>query len=697
MLENVSRSHNIIIPFFYLGYPIITQIAQKVNECFCGCCGNFDGFLYQSRIFRSLFHKIKLTKAAYGVIIVLGSAGKRAHNRWKVKMKKRIISVCAALLAVVTLAAGCTGGPEETTVAAVTEEISATDTETAAEEETDTRLSVGFSVKGGIYASEQTLELTLPENAPAGAYIAYTEDCSEPDGKSSKYEKALTVCGGADSVIRAAVFDSEGGYLGYIKTATYIYAGKGGSVPYTVSIVTPEENLYGELGIIDNPRKSGKEWERPCHVEIFDANGARIVSQDAGLRIFGGSSRGLKQKSFRLIARKDGYFDEMKYNGKGSFEYPFFEGREIKAGADAGKQLAKYDRLVLRNGGNDSIQAVAADPEKMTLTRDAVANAFMAETAPETAYQLSAFAAVYLNGEYYGILDMKEDINDDYIKNVYGLDKKLVTVIKSELDTTRHCDKHDNGGQCRFDDVWFYYEVDEGEASELDEFIAVCGKARAALGGSKAELDAAYAELSQKLDTENFMKYCAVNLYVCNTDWPHNNLRLWRYTGEPVEGNAYSDGRWRFTARDMDFSFGRYQCLVLPEIYTLADTDTIKFTLGNFYNGAYDPQENYPDSLYVQSLLALCLHNDGFRSDFISFCRTLASDETRDRLISLMDKYSAQIKDEIPAHLERWKGTVSGKYTFNAWKKNLKDMKKWAEKRPAAFISMLDQINTYFK
>jgi hypothetical protein len=100
--------------------------------------------------------------------------------------------------------------------------------------------------------------------------------------------------------------------------------------------------------------------------------------------------------------------------------------------------LQRYDRFILRNGGNDSIQATAADPDMMTLTRDAVSNAFVAEFAPEVTYQTSRFAVVYLNGEYYGILDMKEDINDDYMLNVYGLDKDKITVIKSELDTTRH-------------------------------------------------------------------------------------------------------------------------------------------------------------------------------------------------------------------------------------------------------------------
>ena len=125
--------------------------------------------------------------------------------------------------------------------------------------------------------------------------------------------------------------------------------------------------------------------------------------------------------------------------------------------------------------------------------------------------------------------------------------------------------------------------------------------------------------------------------------------------------------------------------------------DTIKFTLGNFYNGAYEMKENYPDSLYVQSLLALCLHNDEFRAGFIEYCKTLCSNEAVTALKSIMSGYANQIRDEIPYHIERWQGTINRDYTAKIWKRNTKSMEKWAGKRPANFLSYLEQINEYFK
>lgn len=579
------------------------------------------------------------------------------------------------------------GGAEKETTAAVQAD--------TAEQEYTGYISPVFSVEGGFIAEPSELTISLPANAPKGSFITFTTDGSEPGIKSKRYSSPIRIGAADATIVRAVCFDGEGKQISHIETSSYIKAAPDRFNTLVVSLVTDDKNLYGGTGIIDHPRNSGKDWERPCHVEIFEQNGTRVISQDAGIRIFGGSSRVLPQKSFRLIARKDGYYDELKYNGKGSFEYPFFEGRTILAGENAGQPVLKYDRLVLRNGGNDSIQATAADPTAMTLTRDAVANAFIAANSDKVAYQSSRFAAVYLNGEYYGILDLKEDINDNYMRNLYGVEEDNVTVIKSELDTSRHCEIHDNGGSCRFDDVWFFYEVDDGDESELTEYENTCREAIAALGGSEEELAAAYDKLGEKVDLDSFLEYTALCLYMCNTDWPHNNLRVWRYTGPAVEGNPYTDGKWRYTARDLDFCFGRYECLVLPEIYTMADMDNISFTLGNYKHGGYEYDGNYPDSLYLQGMLALCLHNDGFRERFISYCEKLCSDEAKESLKAIMDGYAAQIENEIPYHIDCWDGTISGDYTADIWKKNTEDMKEWADERPDYFRQYLGFITEY--
>ena len=607
------------------------------------------------------------------------------------KRKTSVILLCSALLL-----SSCTQNVADTSEITQTTDTIAADTHDVQTGENDSEVSpyvnAEFSVPGGFYKSAEKLTLTLSENAPDGAYITYTLDGNEPKKSSAKYEDEITVADGKTTVVRAQCFNKDGEPIGRIKTNTYIHYEKDVvSAPYTVSIVTDSKNLYGRNGIITNSENSGKKWERVCHVEIFSEDGTEAVSQDAGLRIFGGSSRTLAQKSFRLVARKTGYYDELLYNGSGSFDYPFFADRVTSDG----QALARFDRLILRNGGNDAIINTGADGEKTSMIRDAAVNTFAVKYAPAVAAQASCFAVVFLNGEYYGILDMKEDIDEDYVSNLYGIeDKENVAVVKSELDISRTCKgDHDRNIPCgRYCGAWFYYEVDSGPANALDDFTAMCQKV---LNASDDEYDETYEYLSSKLDIENFMQYTALNLYFCNTDWGHNNLKLWCYMGENKD-SSYKDGKWRFAMRDCDFAMGRYDSLVLPEIYTLADTNTFDFTLGNYYSGKFEYASNYADPLYLKGLLAFCLKNDTFRGDFEEYCRRLCSDEAKAYLKDIVKKQKETLSPIIKAHIALWQDHTSGGYSMRTWSRQITAIEDWIDDRSGYFISHMETALSNF-
>ncbi len=580
----------------------------------------------------------------------------------------------------------------EVTESQTTEADSAVVSEEYTQPVTSSPKNPSFSIEGGFYTSSIALTLNMPDDKTGVYAIRYTTNGDEPTGSSTKYEKDITLLEARESVVvRAACFSRSGDILGNIITNTYIktktdFAGK------IICISASHDSLTGQRGIFTNPTMSGKEWERAAHVEIYDNTGNRIINQDAGLRVFGGSSRVLQQKGLRLVARKTDYFNDIRYNGEGSFKYPFFEERIITTETGESRILDKYDRLVLRNGGNDSFQSVAADPMQMNLVRDGVANNFAAIIAPSVTVQLSEFAVVYLNGQYYGLLDLKEDIEEDYAKNVYSItDKENTAFVKSELDTTRHCSSHANGGSCRFCNVWFFYEMDQGEVSEIERFLSLCKKAIETK--TESERAIVYNEISAAIDMDNFMQYCALNLYMCNTDWPHNNLRMWRYTGTAYAQNSYKDGKWRFTMRDMDFTMGRYQNLVLPEIYSMADTDTFYRALGNYWNGGYNYDINsglYPDSLLLQGLLDFCLKNNGFKEDFILYCNSLVSEENTKLLKKIVGEYADSADAEIARHIKRWTGTIDGKYTYENWLKQIDAVYSWIDSRSEYFVSYLN-------
>lgn len=533
-----------------------------------------------------------------------------------------------------------------------------------------------FSVEGGVYAKAQSLEITAPEGTELT--VRYTTDGSVPTKKSDKVQDSLRVPEkGEACVVRAACFDADGNIVGRVVTHSYIIGAESAAALYTVSL-TLDPDDFDELC-----QRYTEKLEVPTHIEIVTPDGERVISQDGGIRIFGGSSRSLAQKSFKIIARKTGYYGTDIYEGKGTFRYAFFEQRTVRDGKDEGKVLDRYDSLILRNGGNDSLLHNSCDPSKASLLRDNAVNNFAARVTDTLDYACSAFAVVYINGEYYGILDMKENMNEDYVKRVYGVDDNDVVVVKSELDTSR-------GG--RFDGDWFYYDSDS--AAELKAWETVCDKVATAWKKGNTSY---YDTLEKKVDLHSFAEYCALYLFTSNHDWPHNNVKLWRYTGEPIEGIEITDGKWRFMTRDSDLGLGRYDSAhVCPELDTTAEIDSFYRTLGNFadYHDLYSysgTERLYPDSLGLQCMLAYCLQNEQFRADFESVCRKLASDESCAILLEELSRGANAIKPEMERHIDRWEWAIGNGYTLKTWQKEYSAIKKYVNERPALFLSHLER------
>ena len=95
-------------------------------------------------------------------------------------------------------------------------------------------------------------------------------------------------------------------------------------------------------------------------------------------------------------------------------------------------------------------------------------------------------------------------------------------------------------------------EVEEGTDSDLDELEALGEFCR------KNDMTSAanYEYVTSKVDVESLIDcYCA-GLYLGTWDWPNHNYLMWRNSGEAIEGNPYSDGKWRLGSFDFDYSVG---------------------------------------------------------------------------------------------------------------------------------------------
>ena len=561
-----------------------------------------------------------------------------------------------------------------------------------------------FSDLGGFFTGTMKLSISLPKYYENSNFdIRITFNGTEPAGGSDKYSGQLinipneysTVTDFDDpsqnvsvTVVRAACFTPDRQMVGQIATATFIQVKDPSRFTMPViALATASNNLDGAAGIFTNSSGKGAAWERPVFVQYFDKDGKLCISQDAGIRLFGGSSRGLSQRSFRITARVSDYFNTSVYDGDTKFRYKLFEGR-LKAN---GKELKSYDSFVLRNGGNDSL-LTGTEAERATFMRDGISAMIAQKAAPEVPNMNYKPVIVFLNGEYYGILNMREHQNDNMIRNVYDIDdKENITVISSELDTTR---------KGRYDGEWFYYVLDDGPEGELEIYESL-------LDGIIAG-EYTYDQVAARIDLDNFMKFCAVNLFLCNTDWPHNNIKVWRYSG-PV-GDGYLDGKWRFMFKDQDLGTGRYTCGTLPgypiELYTRADSQNFRLMLHNYIEydevGGYpDISENsYPDSTRLQGLFAFCLQNKGFRDAFAEYSRQLATEIwPEDALVELITSAYNTLKPEMRNYMNKqyfggWKFNITT--TLEAWEKasvsGSDSLVAWAKARTGANGEYMKQV-----
>ena len=566
-----------------------------------------------------------------------------------------------------------------------------------------------FSELGGFYTGNLSVTIADPPAAAGENYtIRITYDGSEPDRYSDiyngkkielpgKYAKATSFSEAGQNVkvtvLRAACFDKSGNMIGKIATSVFIQTQDENrfSLP-VISLTTDPINLNHErLGIFANWFQKGSAWERPVNVQFFEADGTLVLSQDAGIRLFGGSSRSLSQRSLRITARQTDWFGTDHYDGAGKFKYALFEGRTDAAG----EAVEAYDSFILRNGGNDSL-LTPTEALRATFMRDGIAHKIADKAAPDILNMNYRPVIVFMNGEYYGILNMREHENDNTIRNIYGIeDKENICVIESEMDTSR-------GG--RYDGTWFYYRVDDGPETELAAFETLLREIK--------EGKYTYEEAAARIDTENFMQYCAVNLFLCNTDWPHNNIKVWRYCGNP--GSGFKDGKWRFVFKDMDLGMGRYTCGTengFPiELYTRADSMNFRFMLSSYLN--FEDMEtgfprlsgdNYPDALHLQGLLAFFLQNDSFRAEFTTYCRKLATEIwPPEALVSLIETSMQTIQPEMQNYMEKRFGSmpfdITTKYT--AWEDAVTgrdSLISWARERSGENGAFLRQLETMLK
>ena len=430
-------------------------------------------------------------------------------------------------------------------------EIAVIPAETAPAEEAEVvteSAPVRFSEPAAFYS--ENIEVAL--SADEGAEIYFTLDGSDPVvSDDSRYLGPISINAGKKvNAVTIKAISVKDGEASSICTRSYVMGqdvDERFSEDTLVFVLSSDPyNLYDyEYGIFvpgklyddyvaENPDDedpvhkagnyymSGKEAERPMYVEVFESSGENVISQPAGVKVVGGYSRTVDQKSLKLIARKS-YGSE-----DGKFKYSFFPG----ATDESGLPIAEFDRIVLRNGANDREFAGVRDELTQSLARDF--------GFPVTQHTVPA--AVFLNGEYYGYSWLHENYNEDYLATQFGGNKEQYRILSN---------------------TEFPSEGDEAALADYKEVLALLEQ--------DMTDDRVFEEFCSKVDIDNLMTYYSIQIFISNKDWPGNNYKTYRYY--PAEGeeitSEHMDGKWRYMLFDVEFAWGLYG--ETPNLNTLSD------------------------------------------------------------------------------------------------------------------------------
>ncbi|SDB81135.1 Leucine rich repeat-containing protein [Pelagirhabdus alkalitolerans] len=493
-----------------------------------------------------------------------------------------------------------------------------------------------FSHQGGFYEQSFDLEIESDE----GTEIYYTLDGSEPTEDSKLYDGVLSIEETLSEELPKvqtvrAVTRGDSGELSEIATHSY-FVGRDVHNRFNfpvISLNTDSDNLFDEeIGIYaeGNYENRGREWEHPMAFELYEPNGVLGISQNLGVRIHGGITRNRDQKSLRFYAR--GSYDEDDW-----MHYEFFP--SLQAYGDSDEEIDAFKRILLRNSGNDHNDLSFRDAFMQSLVED------IGNFAP----QASRPAIAFINGEYWGIYNIRERQDEYYLESHYdGVNPDNVTILE---EGSADFDKGNPDGQAHYHDMIEYIEQNGLEEDEHYQYIQTL------------------------MDVDNYMDYIISQVYLANSDWPHNNIRFWRYLTDEYDPDAVEgrDGRWRWLLYDTDHGF---------EMYTSDDRrDNTRGVVHDTVEWILHPEES---TFLIRHLLENDEFNEEFKSRFIDY---LNIHFNTDRVLHQIQQFEALYEDEMGLHLKRWD---INHHDVDEWYESIDTLRYFAEERPSIVRSYLD-------
>ncbi len=482
-----------------------------------------------------------------------------------------------------------------------------------------------FSLASGLYSGSQTIELSHPD---PDVDIYYTLDADLPDDGETLYTGPITI--NSTKSIRAIAIRSGFASSQVVDNAYLI--DENPNMPVLYLTTDPDNFFDDEIGIYvdgtngvvgfcsSEPVNWAQDWQRPCNLKLFLPDGEIAFDVNAEVEISGACSRNLALKSLAVNLKEKEYGDD-------ELGYEIFPQRDYD----------KHQRFKIRNSGQDFYRLGFRDLLNQTLLFKDI----------DIEIQAGRAVIVYLNGEFWGLQNIREKFAGEHFEELYDVKEKDLDIIKSPGLS--------------------YSDVKKGSE---DQYLALFDFVENGDLTNQADYD----YFDTQVDVNEFLNYWSVMTYMANYDWPANNLTIWR--------DRTNQTKWRYGVADTDGSTNNF----------LSANAKPEFNTFEFIN---DPNStSWPNNSESTLFLRKLLERDDFRHEFIqrtcTFIEVLFPEE---RTHPLIDSLAGLFQPNLAAHLDNWafdNAMGSDEFSWNEW---IDKYKTFWEDRPGY---MRDHINDFY-
>ncbi|MCI0512567.1 CotH kinase family protein, partial [candidate division KSB1 bacterium] len=419
--------------------------------------------------------------------------------------------------------------------------------------------------------------LVSVQPAQAGDTLRYESDGSDPGRNSPQYFAPVQL--DRTSVFKVRAFHPRALPSPSITRPFFIDTQH--TLPVLI-LMTDPQNLYDPATGIYVNDFDGRGWERFAELEFFN-NQVSEFYMPAGIRLQGNSGPAeYQKKSFRVYFR-NGY-------GAERLNYALYPENPVTS----------FARLVLRSGYDDSLEPTTAGKNSLaTLIRDPLLTKLWQQCGGLTPQ--SRLTVLYLNNQFHGIYDLKESIDEYFIRDHLGF---------ADLDLMR----------TRWDTLELVY----GERQPWQELVHFFQQHSFT---SNEEIAAA----GRILDLDNFINLQALIHGAEYIGWAYGVFMFRQKT---------ASAQWQWTIWDADRAY-----------------IDLKW---NGFTSPYNPIAAYLDTLITKKLL----RNQAFKTRYINRLADLLNTVfLPERVKAVIDSLAQNIAPEIPAEVNKWNNTVAKWHT----------------------------------